>query len=150
MNRTLSKILPGSILTGVLLLSAGAWSMGPPAGHNPDKMLAYMAQELDLSESQEAQINSIVDESRESGAEDQERLGEIRTAMKAQRTDFDAGRTQKLADELGEITARMAYRMTSTQAQIYQLLEPEQREQMLELAEHREERMQKRWQRMRD
>lgn len=150
MNRILVKLMPGTVLMGVLILSAGAWSMGPPRGHDVDKILAYMAHELELTQSQQAQVNILVEENSGVGKADQQRLGEIREEMIAMRGDFDAGSAQKLADELGEITARLAYRMASTQAEIYQLLTPEQRQQMLALVEKRDERMEKRWAKHRD
>ena len=150
MSRTLLKLIPGTALMGILLLSAGAWSMGPPPERNVDKILSHLSDELTLSETQELQINALVDESKEAGAADLARLGEIREQMKAMRVDFDAGTTQKLADELGEITGRMSYRMVSIQADIYQLLSPEQREELTTLSEQRDQRMEKRWNRSRD
>lgn len=150
MSRTLLKLIPGTALMGILLLSAGAWSMGPPPERNVDKILSHLSDELTLSETQELQINALVDESKEAGAADLARLGEIREQMKAMRVDFDAGTAQKLADELGEITGRMSYRMVSIQADIYQLLSPEQREELTTLSEKRDQRMEKRWNRSRD
>lgn len=150
MSRTLLKLIPGTALMGILLLSAGAWSMGPPPERNIDKILSHLSDELTLSETQELQINALVDESKEAGAADLARLGEIREQMKAMRIDFDAGTAQKLADELGEITGRMSYRMVSIQADIYQLLSPEQREELTTLSEKRDQRMEKRWNRSRD
>lgn len=143
MKHTLSKVIPGSVLMGVLLLSAGAWSMGPPQGRM-DRMLEHMTEELDLSESQQSRIESLLTEAREQGAADRERMHEIREELKTLRTDFNAGSAQQLADELGGITSRMAYRMASTQAQVYQQLEPEQQAEFEEMSERREERREKR------
>lgn len=144
------KLIPGTVLMGVLLLSAGAWSMGPSPEHNVDKILSHMSHELELSGSQEMKIDALVEESKQAGAADIARLGEIREQMKVMRVDFDAGTAQRLADELGEITARMSYRMVSTHADIYQLLSPEQREELKAMSEKRDQRMEKRWARHRD
>lgn len=45
----------------------------------------------------------------------------------AQRDSFDAGAAQKIADEIGQITGRMVYRASETWAQVYQVLNAEQR-----------------------
>ena len=144
MNDRLLKLIPGTVLMGVLLLSVSAWSMGPPHGRGMDRMLSHMTQELDLSETQQANIETLLTEAREESAVDRERMGDIREQLKGMRTAFNAGTAQQLADELGGITSRMAYRMASTQAQIYQQLEPEQQAQFEELAERREQRGEKR------
>lgn len=144
MNRLLSRLLPGTALTGVLLLSAGAWSMGPPPEHDVERMLSHLSAELDLTASQETKIEALVNEGQEQGAADRQRMADIRQQLKATRSDFDAGKAQQLADELGEIASRTAYRMASTQAEIYAQLEPEQQQQFDELAERREKRIEKR------
>ena len=144
MNKTLSKLLPGTALMGVLLLSSGAWSMGPAPEHDMGRVLEHMADELDLSESQEEKIETLMNESRDAGREDQQRLSELRTELREMRSDFDAGRAQQLADEMGEVTSRIAYRMASTHAQIYEQLDAEQREEFEAMAERREKRFEKR------
>ena len=144
MNRLLSKILPGTALLSVLLLSAGAWSMGPAPEHDVDRMLAHMSDELDLSDGQAAAIETLASESRDQGVADRQRMFEIRQQLKAMRTNFDAGTAQQLADELGEIASRTAYRMSSTQAQIYAQLNPDQQQAFDALAERREKRIEKR------
>jgi Spy/CpxP family protein refolding chaperone len=150
MNRILFKLIPGTALMGVLLLSAGAWSMGPPPEFNIDKRLSHMTDELALSDTQKQQVEALLEGGRETGAADLARLAEIRKQMKAMHADFDPGIAQKLADELGEISARMAYQMTSTHAEIYQLLSPEQREQFTAMSKQRDQRMGKRWAGRRD
>ena len=144
MNQTLAKLMPGTALISVLLLSAGAWSMGPAPEHDMERMLSHMASELDLSNSQQTRIETLVEENGQQGAEDKQRMFEIRQQLKEMRADFDAGKAQKLADELGEIASRTAYRMSSNQAEIYALLTPEQQQQFDEMAERREKRIEKR------
>ena len=79
-----------------------------------------------------------------------ERMMEIRQELKAMNEDFDAGKAQQLADELGAIASRMAYRMASAPAEIYALLEPEQREELAALEERRERRIEKRVKKYKD
>jgi len=144
MNDRLLKLIPGTVLMSVLLLSVSAWSMGPPHGRDMDRMLQHMTQELNLSEAQQGNIETLLTEARKEGAADRERMDDIREQLKDMRTEFNAGTAQQLADELGGITSRMAYRMASIQAQVYQQLEPEQQAQFEELAERREQRGEKR------
>jgi Spy/CpxP family protein refolding chaperone len=66
--------------------------------------------------------------------------------MQAQRQNFNSGEAQKLADEIGEITTRMVFDATRTQAEVYQLLSEEQRQEMDALMEKRDERRAK-WRR---
>lgn len=145
MNRTLTRILPVAVLGGALLASGAAFSQAHRQPFDGERMLAHMTEQLDLSESQSRAIGEILENGKAQAEADIKRLGEIRQALEGQAADFDAGRTQKLADELGEISARMAYRMTSKHAEIYQLLSPEQRGQMEALRERRREHRDKRW-----
>jgi len=109
-----------------------------------------MTGELALSDTQKQQVEALLEGGRETGSADLARLAEIRKQMKAMHADFDPGTAQNLADELGEISARMAYQMTSTHAEIYQLLSPEQREQFTAMSKQHDQRMGKRWAGRRD
>lgn len=140
MNRTIARILPTAVLGTVLLASTAAFAMGHGQKFNSERMLAHMTEQLDLSESQEQQVAEILSSGEAQARADRERMGEIREALEAQRSNFSAGETQKLADELGEITARTAYQMTSKRAEIYQLLTPEQRDEMDALRQQHGER----------
>lgn len=138
MNRFVTRVLPTAALGTVLLLSAAAWSKGPREGFDSERMLAHMSEKLELTESQEQQAQEIFAADRDQIQADHTRMREIREALEAQQSDYNAGETQKLADELGEITSRMAYQMTSNRAELHQLLTPEQRQEMDEMKEARE------------
>ena len=144
MSTLIKRILPGTVLGAVLLLSMSAWSMGPHHGHDPQRMLQHMTERLDLNSDQQTQIEALLQEGRDTVAQDHQRSKEIRDALKAMRLNFNAGEAQRLADELGSIGSRMAYTMASTQASVYQLLTEEQREKMDELTAVRERRMEAR------
>jgi Spy/CpxP family protein refolding chaperone len=101
-----------------------AW---PGEGSGSDRMLGKMTQQLDLSAEQQASVAELMAEARQAGAADRERMREIKTQLRAQSKDFDAGVAQALTDELGQLTARSTYRMTATRAQIHGLLGEEQR-----------------------
>lgn len=144
MKTYIKGMVTGAALSAVLLASAGAWAASHHPGHSPERMLEHMTDTLNLTATQQSQVEILMSENRGTMESDRERMGEIRDELKAMRTDFDAGSAQSLADELGEITSRTSYAMASTQAEIYQLLTPQQREEMDEMLEKREQRMQKR------
>jgi Spy/CpxP family protein refolding chaperone len=145
MNSKMTKWLCGSSLAAVLAASAAAWSMGPPGGpdHDPTRMLAHISERLDLSAEQQASVESLLATSRQANAADRKRLGELREQIMAMRADFDAGKAQTIADEIGQITARMVFEGSKTWAEVYQQLTPDQRTQLDELVAKRESRRSK-------
>ncbi len=145
MRRFLLRIVPATALSGLLLASA-AWSMGPQGREfDSDRMLERMSEHLQLTEEQEQDVQSIMDENSDQMQADRERMQEIRDALEAQRESFDAGKAQSLADELGQITARMAFTATSKHARVYQVLSEEQRQQMAQMRAEREAHRERRW-----
>lgn len=141
MNRTIARILPTAVLGTALLASAAAFSMGHGHKFDSERMLAHMTEQLDLTATQQQQIGEILSSGKAQAEADRKRMGEIRKALEAQRSNFNPGEAQKLADELGEITSRTAYQMSSKRAEVHKLLAPEQREQMEEMKQKRGERM---------
>lgn len=106
---------------------AGPVSAWPGEEGRSERMLGKMSSHLELSAEQQASVAGIMAEAREAGAADRKRMQEIKAQLRAQSARFDAGATQALADELGEITARSTYRMTETRAAVHALLGEEQR-----------------------
>jgi len=145
MNRTLARILPTAVLGTAILVSTAAFSMGPRHSLDSERLLSHMSEQLELSETQEQQIGEIFSSGKAQSEADRERMGEIRDALEAQVSSFNAGEAQKLADELGEITSRMSYQMTSKRAEVHKLLTPEQREELDAMKEQRDERKGERW-----
>ena len=144
MKSVIKKLSTATALSGLLLVSAGAWAGGHAGGHNPERMLQHMTEKLELDDTQQDQVEGIVSENLASVQADRERMTAIRDQLKGMRESFDADKAKRLADELGEITGRLAYDMASTQAQVYEVLTPVQREQMDAMQAAREQRMQKR------
>lgn len=136
---------------GIALLGAAAAFAGPGPGgpHEGDphggRMLAKMTEELELTAEQQATIKAIYATNREQGAADRERLRELHEQLRASEGDFDAGSAQQAADELGEITSRMAYQRASAQHQVREVLTDEQRAELDEMMEQRKERGERRW-----
>jgi Spy/CpxP family protein refolding chaperone len=103
-------------------------------------MVAHMTDRLDLTEEQAGRVKQLTTKARERLAADRTRLAELREQLKAQRDNFDAGKAQVMADEIGEITSRMVFQAVSTHAEIYQLLTDEQKAEMDVMMEQRESR----------
>jgi len=144
MNKSLSKALLGAVVAGAALLSlsVASWSMGHGGmDFDPARMVAHMTDRLDLTEGQATSVKQLTTAAKERLAADRKRLQELREQLKAQRDDFNAGKTQVMADEIGEITSRMVFQAVSTHAEIYQLLTDEQKEEMDAMMEQRESRL---------
>jgi Spy/CpxP family protein refolding chaperone len=135
------RILAASL--GVLVsLSATSWAMGYRGGmdHDPGRMLSHMAERLELSDAQQDQVRTIIDDGREQSVADRERLEALRAELKGMRDNFDPGQAQKIADEIGEITGRMVYQASSSYAEFYSLLNDDQKAELEQLQEERGER----------
>ena len=98
-----------------------------------------MANLLDLSAEQEQQISGIVNASELAMAVDRERVRQIRDEFRSLAENFDEGAAQGLADELGQITARLAYSHVSTMAQVRAVFTEEQRAQLDEYRGRRQD-----------
>jgi Spy/CpxP family protein refolding chaperone len=118
-------------------------SFGPPGGMGTSHagegfgQLEFVADRLGLTDDQESQINEIIDAAELVTAVDRERMKQIREALHAMREEFDAGEAQVLANEFGEITARLAYSGAETRAAIHAVFTPEQLQQLEEMKAQR-------------
>lgn len=141
MRRLSRNLLLGTVLGGLALGTVTGWAKDGYGMHgDPARMVERMAEKLDLSDDQRTGIEAILTETRGQSAADHARLRELRQELRAQRAGFDADKARRLADEIGEITGRMVYGAASTQAQIYQLLDEEQRAELDEFMEEHEPR----------
>lgn len=142
MKNTLKTLLIGGSLAAALGLAQNSWSMGHAHDMEFDasRTVERMADRLDMSDEQRAKIEAILEAGGEQTTPDRERLQELKQLMHAQAANFDAGEAQTLADEIGEISGRLSYSLTAGYAEIYQLLDEEQRQQMDEWREQREAR----------
>ena len=144
MSKSLSKALFGAIVAGAALLSlsVASWSMGHGDGmdFDPGRMVAHMTDRLDLTEEQASRVKQLATTARENSAVDRKRMAELRDQLKAQRDDFDAGKAQVMADEIGQITSRRVFQAVSMFAEIYQSLTDEQKAEMDDMMEQRESR----------
>lgn len=142
--KTIYLSMAAVLVLGLLSLPGQARpGMAGPGGMDPMERIERMAEHLDLSAAQEEQISGIVDSARINSAQDRERQRQIRQDMESLVENFDEGRAQSLADELGQITARQTYSRLSTLSQVHGLLTPEQRAELAAMREKREERLEK-------
>ena len=144
MNTTFKKVLLGTgfAAASLITLASASWSMhhGMGMGHDPERMLAHMTERLELDEQQQVQVETLLRSAHQSVAADRQRLHEARGELRQMGAEFDAGRAQSLADEIGQITTRLVYQFASTQSQLQSILTPEQREQLAEFMAKRDER----------
>jgi len=133
--------LIGAVATTALAASAAAWSMGPGGGgdHDPGRMLEHMADKLDLTAAQQAGVEELMSASRKANEADRQRLQVLRQQLQAMRGDFDAGKAQGIADEIGQITSRMVFQASKTWSGVYQLLDTEQRQELDEMMKRRDQ-----------
>ena len=108
-----------------------------------------MAERLDLSDQQRQDIEEIMQAGADQVEADRARMEELRAAMHELVADFDAGEAQQLADEMGEISARMSYQRVENRAAVYQLLDENQRAELESMQEQKQERSGKRHSRKR-
>jgi Spy/CpxP family protein refolding chaperone len=143
-SKTMVKSLIGSLAAGVvtLCLVVSAWAMPPGFDRHddPEKMLAKLAEKLELDDQQRESAEEIMTGVRAEGASDRERMEQLREEMHSTLTEFSAAEVQALADEVGTLTSRMVYRGLTTQSEMYALLTEEQREEFASMREHREKR----------
>lgn len=122
----------GGALATAAVMSMAAWSMGPPheMGGDPARMIAHLSDRLDLSSEQQTEVESLVAAAKQSSDADRARMRELRSQMRAMMGNFDPGKAQVVADEIGQLTGRMVYQSSETFASVYQLLNAEQRAQL--------------------
>ncbi|MCB1689817.1 MAG: Spy/CpxP family protein refolding chaperone [Halioglobus sp.] len=140
LNRVLLSIVAPALAT--LFVAAASWSVphDDERQHDASHRVAHLAKVLDLSEEQEAEVQTLLTSTLEASEADKSRLHVLKQQLLNEPGAFDAGSAQVTADEVGQITSRMVYRMASTYAAIYQLLDDEQRVEMQEMAEKMGER----------
>ncbi len=135
------------VLGGVaaMLLCTGLWAMPPGGGMgggmmggDPDRMLAHMTSRLELTEEQQQQVRSILEGSREASASDVRQLQELRGQLAPLSETFDEHKAREVADRIGQLTGGMVYRATRTHAEIYQLLDDQQKAKMQGMMQERE------------
>ncbi|MEM1153128.1 MAG: periplasmic heavy metal sensor [Pseudomonadota bacterium] len=127
MNSKWKKRAVVAALASAVTVSAVAWSGHHSKPGDPMRMFGYISERLDLNAEQQTEVGALMSVARQERSEDQTRLKELRSELMAMKGSFDEGRAQTIADEIGQITGRMVYQMSSTFAQLYEVLDADQR-----------------------
>ncbi len=139
MNKLIVSILLASglaVLPGLALAQPGLSRGGPPGLDHLDH-LDMLADQIGLSEEQGSQIVEIVNAGQLATAVDRERMQQIRDELRAMTASFEPSQAQILADEMGEISARLVYSRAESHAAVRQVFTDEQKVLLDELrAEH--------------
>ncbi len=127
----------------IAMLAAVPGFAEPPMGprHGPGDMLEHMAKTLDLSDEQKSKIQSILEQGKEAGAADRERMQELRDSLRASEGSFNASEVKATADQIGKLTSSMTYRRAETRYQVRQVLTDEQRTELDEMMAKRQDGM---------
>lgn len=138
MKDSFTRAMLGAVLAGAALLSLSVAAGDYARHHDPQRMMAHLAERLELDEGQRAQAQQIIESGAVQRAEAQQEMDALRQQLRAMRESFDPDTARALADRIGQLTADMAYEATSRQSEVYALLTDEQRLELQALKEQRE------------
>lgn len=138
----------------VLLVAVGAAAVGQSMAskgghwHRGDFLnwrLTHLTRALDLSDAQQQQVKSLVEEQRPALKALMQQMVSERQQMLAatQNGQFDAAKVQAIANQQGQTMASLIVARQELQSKIYGLLTPEQRTKFDQMQQRRLEHMQK-------
>ncbi len=138
----------------VLLVAVGAAAVGQSMAskgghwHRGDflnRRLTHLTRALDLSDAQQQQVKSLVEEQRPALKALMQQMVSERQQMLAatQNGQFDAAKVQAIANQQGQTMASLIVARQELQSKIYGLLTPEQRTKFDQMQQRRLEHMQK-------
>jgi periplasmic protein CpxP/Spy len=149
MNKKLF-LVPVAIILAVAAGLAGtvyAQGAGPGFGRHGGWMLKHMAKQLNLTDAQQSQINTIMQSER---AKMQPLTQQLRQNEQAQNAatsgDFNETEARAFAQKQTQIMNDLIVEKQRVKSQIYAVLTPEQRQKALQLMQQREQRQQERMQ----
>ncbi len=122
--------------TAFAALLAGCLTLATGAEAHPRKGLDWrgdgfgdmerMTRRLGLSDEQRERIGAILEAAKAGSAQDRERRRELHEALREQAGNFESGEARALADELGELTKRLAYDRVQAMSRVREVLTEEQ------------------------
>ena len=147
----MKKLLMIVTAISVLVMSSvGAYAVGGDKeghrGHNPAKMLKKMSRQLDLDENQRQQLKVIMEKQGADSKDSRQRLKELRTEAHeiSSSSDPSGSQARRIANEIGEITADMAFRRMGLMNEFNGILTPEQKQKLEDITAKRMKRLQER------
>jgi Spy/CpxP family protein refolding chaperone len=142
-----------AVLLATAIARSQSTETAPPAGppmHGPgammgEHMLSYFTKALNLTEDQQTQAKTILNNSKSTFKALMQRQREIDQQLHSQAEgSFDAKQVQMLASQKALIQSRLTIAETELHHQLYQLLTTDQQTQLKQLEAEREARMQQR------
>ncbi|WP_158681510.1 Spy/CpxP family protein refolding chaperone [Microbulbifer pacificus] len=155
------KALAGSLIIGSALTTSGLVMAFPDGDHGPrghhmggfdkERMFEHLADELDLTEGQKAQLKANREAGKEARKADREAMREVHKQLReAIESGADQATLDSLGAKLGQLEVKKMQRMQEKREQFESILTPEQKAKLEELKSERKERHEKRMQRWRD
>jgi len=144
LSNTWTKTLLGTVAVALMTvgMTVQAWSKheGEDCNQRAEHRMERMSKALELSDEQARTVEAIFEESSVATQANEAELSALRQSLRDQRENFDETSARDIADKIGAATSEMAFAKASTQAQIYAVLNDEQREKMDTLMEKKERR----------
>jgi len=161
LNSAKSKFELGRRAGAVALMLASSFALaqdGPPmAMHGPmhgDRMgeLRFLSRYLNLSDSQKTQVKQLMAAQKPAMEPlmQQEHQGHLQMTQLVQSGSFDETKAQTIAASLSQTSAQIMVQKAKLDAQIFQVLTPEQRSKMTQLTADREQHFAQRMQRLQE
>ncbi|WP_160153024.1 Spy/CpxP family protein refolding chaperone [Microbulbifer sp. ALW1] len=158
------KALAGSLVLGSALATSGMVMAFPDGdhgprghhkgGHNHERMFERLAEELDLTEGQQAQLKANREAGKEARKADREAMREMHKQLReAIESGADQATLDSLGAKLGQLEVRKMQRMQEKRVQFESILTNEQKvklEQLKAERKARHEERKQRWQRDED
>lgn len=149
------KALAGSLVLSSVM-AAPAMVMASPDGdhgphHHKQRMFEHIADELDLTEGQKAQLKANREASKEAFKARREAMHEAHKALRdAVSSGADQATLDSLGAKIGALEVQKAQEMEKQRTQFEAILTDEQKTRLEEMKAERKERFEKRKQRWRD
>lgn len=155
------KSLAGSLIVGSALATSGMVMAFPDDDHGPrahhmggfdkERMFEHLADELDLTEGQLAQLKANREAEKETRKADRQAMHEVHQQLRdAIESGADQATLDSLGAKLGQLEVKKMQRMHEQRLQFESILTPEQKTKLEELKAKREARHEKRMQRWKD
>lgn len=155
------KALAGSLIIGSALTTSGLVMAFPDGDHGPrghfkggdhkERMFEHLADELDLTEGQKAQLKANREAGKEARKAEREAMREIHKQLReAIESGADQATLDSLGAKLGQLEVKKMQSRHEMRAQFESILTADQKAKMEELKSKRMERHEKRMQRWKD
>ena len=138
-----------AVVSSIALLTGAAVSQSQPemdlsTFHESGGVMAHFSERLDLTEVQETEIADIFAEAHAITVEDKAQLESLNEQMRALIEDFNEAEALDIAQQIGDITGRLAFARAATRADVREVLTEDQLTQLQSIRESHQERRERR------